>query len=482
MIQKKREHIINNENTAQQQFEDDVETLAKPIKVIRIAELLSGDIDLNVLKEKGYGVPDELIFSEGNITNLYNIPEGLNRLEIPNNMLDTINNLPKSLQVLEIPQNFLEQIDISLLTELEELNISHNKLSELKNIPKKLRVLKCTHNKLEYLDLSNLNDLRTLHISNNMITVIDNMPDSVDDLEMENIPSVEYRNTENIKTPNNESEESRRKKKNYIAAINDFFKLKSKYESKLHDMRKNAYNTARTKKIARDTLKAGLVKPLCIKCKRAGGTIFKTENNRYTAICGVSDAPCNLDIQIFTGDFVLREDALYMFKDGVDEIKVEIIRNKLDNIFGYIDDETSKQIHEEKLKDYNLNSDIYTETLSEYQQLIDNKEKKEELANKKRELYTIIDNNKEIIDQYKETHNKELLKDIANSTVQDIHRIARTIHNMEHEEMEMIYYDKGYYPEDTNRKIHKLYQYPVKHEKMETNLLTEPVNVIKFNK
>ena len=158
MIQEKREHIINNENTAQQQFEDYVETLAKPIKVIRITELLSGDIDLNVLKEKGYGVPDELIFSEGNITNLYNIPEGLNRLEIPNNMLDTINNLPKSLQVLEIPQNFLEQIDISLLTELEELNISHNKLSELKNIPKKLRVLKCTHNKLEYLDLSNLNE------------------------------------------------------------------------------------------------------------------------------------------------------------------------------------------------------------------------------------------------------------------------------------------------------------------------------------
>lgn len=482
MIQEKREQIINNENTAQQQFEDYVETLAKPIKVIRVTEMLSGDIDLSVLKDNGYGVPDELIFNEGNITNLYNIPEGLNRLEIPNNMLDTINNLPKSLHVLEIPHNFLEEIDVSLLSELEELNISHNKLSELKSIPKKLRVLKCTHNKLEYLDLSNLSNLRTLHISNNMITVIDNMPESVDDLEMENMPSIEYRNTENFKTPNDESDENRRKKKNYIAAINDFFKLKSKYESKLHDMRKNAYNTARTKKNARDKLKAGLVKPLCIKCKRAGGTIFKTENNRYSAICGVSDSPCNLDIQIFTGDFVLREDALDMSKEGIDEIKVEIIRNKLDNIFGYIDDETSKQIHEEKLKEYNLDSDIHAEILSEQQQLIDNKEKREEIINKKRELFTIIDNNKEIINQYKETHNKELLKDVTNSTIQDIYRIARTIRNMENEEMEMLYYDKGYYPEDTNRKIHKLYQYPVKHEKMETNLLSEPVNVIKFNK
>lgn len=482
MIQEKREHIINNENTAQQQFEDYIETLAKPINVIRVTEVLSGDIDLSVLKENGYGVPGELIFNKGNITNLYNIPEGLTRLEIPNNMLDNVTNLPKSLRVLEIPQNFLEQIDISLLTELEELNISHNKISELKNIPKNIQILKCTHNKLEYLDLSNLSKLRTFHISNNMITVINNMPDTVEDLEMENIPSIEYRNTENIKTPDNVTDENRKKKKNYIAAINDFFKLKSKYESKLHDMRKNAYNNARTKKIARDTLKAGLVKPSCIKCKRAGGTIFKTEKNRYSAICGVSESPCNLDIQLFTGDFVLREEALSMFKEGIDEVKVEIIRNKLDNIFGYIDDEASKQIHEEKLKDYNLNSEIYTETIDEQLQLVDNKEKQEEIINKKRELYTAIDNNKDIIDQYKETHNKELLKDVAHSTMQDVYRIARTIRTMESEEMEMIYYDKGYYPEDTNRKIHKLYQYPVKHEKLETNFLQEPVNVVKFNK
>lgn len=484
MIQEEREHIITNENTAQQQFADYLDTLTKPIKVINMPTQLSGDIDLNVLKDKGYGVPDELIFHEGKITNIYNIPEGIMRLEVSNNLLNELINLPKSLQVLNLQQNVLDNIDISLLSDLEELNISHNKLSELKNIPNKIRVLKCTHNKLEELDLSNLSNLRTLHISNNMITVIDNMPDTVEDLEMENTPSIEYRNktANDLKIPFTEREENRKKKKNYLTAVNEFFKLKSKYENKLHDMRKNAYNTARTKKFARDALREGLVKPQCIKCKRVGGSIFKVEKQRYSVLCGVSDSPCNLDIQIFSGDFILREDALNIFMEGINEIKVDIIRNKLDNIFGYIDDETSKRIHEEKLKEYNLNSEIYTETKNEHDDLIDNKENKKKLIEMKKELYTIIDTNKELIKKYKETHNKDLLKDIANSTIQDVYRIVRNIQNMEYEEMEMNYYEKGYYPEDANRKIHKLYRFPVKHEKMETNYTQEPVKVIKFNK
>jgi len=484
MIQEEREQIITNENNAQQQFESYLDTLAKPINAIKMTSILSGDIDLKVLKDKGYGVPNELIFNEGKITNLYNIPEGIVRLEIPNNMLDNINNLPKSVEVLNLEQNFIQNIDISLLTELNELNVSNNKLTKLEKIPKNIIDLKCSHNKLEYLDLQGLTQLKTLHISNNMITVIDNMPDTVENLEMENTPSIEYRNktAEDLNIPFAQREESRKKKKDYIAAINDFFKLKSKYESKVHTLRKNAYDNAKTKKIARDNLKKGLIKSQCIKCKRQGGSIFKVERNKYSVLCGVSNSPCDLDIQIFTGDFVLREDALDAFLEGINDIKIEIIRNKLDNIFGYIDDETSKKITDEKLKDYNLNSTIYTETIEEREQLVDNKEKAEEIANNKRELYSLIDNNKDLIRQYKETNNAEILKDVANTTVNDVYRIARNIRNLEHGEMDMIYYDKGYYPEDTNRKIHKLYQYPVKHEKMETNYLREPVNVIKFNK
>ena len=71
MIEEERENIINNENTAQERFERIVETLTKPVKKIIIPEPLSGDIDLSSLKELGVGIPDEIIFQKGKITNAY---------------------------------------------------------------------------------------------------------------------------------------------------------------------------------------------------------------------------------------------------------------------------------------------------------------------------------------------------------------------------------------------------------------------------
>ena len=71
MINEKRENIITNENTGQIRFNEIIENLTKPIKNIFITEPLNGDIDLSEsLKELGAGIPDEISFHAGNITNL----------------------------------------------------------------------------------------------------------------------------------------------------------------------------------------------------------------------------------------------------------------------------------------------------------------------------------------------------------------------------------------------------------------------------
>ena len=476
MINEQRENIIANENTAQTRFNDIIENLTKPIKKVVVTEPLNGDIDLSEsLKELGAGVPDEISFQKGNITNLYNIPEGILSLNCPENLLISLDNIPTSMQQLSINNNYIKDINLSALANLEILNISHNEIEKLENLPEKLKDLKCSNNKISQLNLLNLSSLKTLHVSNNMITLIENMPEGVEDFQMENTPSIEFRNMMeggiNISSP--ENEELKLKRKDYKQALNEFFKMKSKYERNLHELRRKAYDKATSKKMAKEAVNK-VVAP-CIKCKRTVGSIFSRTRDRYTAKCGDDKEPCSLDIQIFSGDYVTKYAATDLFKNDVSDLQIEIIRNRLNNIFDYIDDATSKEIYDSKLKDYNSENLLYNDLLEEYRNAFENSDRKKDISEKKKELFALIDNNKEILDEYKQTNNKELVKEVVKTNFEDVYRIARQIRNLEHEVMDMDFYkDEG--------NLYKLFQYPVTLEKMETNISGEPSSIIKFNK
>lgn len=476
MINEQRENIIANDNTAQTRFNEIIENLTKPIKKVVVTEPLNGDIDLSEsLKELGAGVPDEISFQKGNITNLYNIPEGILTLNCPENLLISLENIPTSLQELSINNNYIKDINLSALANLEILNVSHNQIEKLENIPQKLKDLKCSNNKISQLNLLNLSNLKTLHVSNNMITLIENMPEGVEDFQMENTPSIEFRNMMeggiNVSSP--ENEELKLKRKDYKQALNDFFKMKSKYEKNLHELRRKAYDKATSKKMAKEAVNK-VVAP-CIKCKRQVGSLFSRTRDRYTAKCGDDKEPCSLDIQIFSGDHVTKYASTELFKNDVSDLQIEIIRNRLNNIFDYIDDATSKEIYDSKLKDYNSENQLYNDLLEDYRNTFENSDRKKDIFEKKKELFALIDNNKEILEEYKQTNNKELIKEVVKTNFEDVYRIARHIRNLEHEVMDMDFYkDEG--------NIYKLFQYPVILEKIETNISGEPSSIIKFNK
>jgi|TARA_B110000285_G_C15124647_1_gene619385 hypothetical protein len=481
MIKEEREEIITNNNTAEKQFYNYLETLTKPIKKVEFKEPLYGDIDFATLKEKGLGVPEEIIFKEGKITNLYNLPQGLLHLQCNNNLLLTIENLPSSLHFLDLEYNYLDSLDVSGLKELETLIVSHNQLSELSDLPNTLQVVKATYNKLEKLDLSLLDKLQVLHISNNMITLIENMQENIDDFQMENTPTIEFRNVdmENIKLNDDEKEGNRKKKKEYDAALKEYFKMKAKYENKLHDLKKKAFDRAPTKKIGSEEMKK--VRPPCVKCKRNVGTVFNYESNKYTAVCGDAREPCKLNIQLYNGIFYYYQDLLNLFEEPVEDLKKEIIRNKLDNIFGYIDDEESKHIHDTKMTEYDTDSKTHQEILDKYNEVFNNEDKKEELIQKKKELFVLIEQNKEFLEEYKENQNKELLKQVVVNNKNNISRISKIIQNLENEIIEVNYYKEGYYEDNRSQEIYKLFQYPISLTNIEMNWY-EPQNVIKFDR
>lgn len=471
MFKEEREDVITNNNTAQEKFTAFVEQLSKPIKKVEILEPLYGDLNLNIFQDLNLGIPEEIYFQKGQITSFTNIPNGIKILSCPNNFLISIENLPTTLEKINLEYNFLENIDVSNLKFLEELNINHNQIQEISKLPSSLKNLKCEYNKLEYLNLNNLNELKTLHISNNLITVIENMPEGIEDFQKENLPSIEFRNSGEPEIKNKEENEKRRLKKDFYNDLKQYFKLKSKYEKKEKELKKNAYQKADTKKMAKNAVKK--VKPPCIKCKRLVGTIFQKKNNTYTAICGDDTQPCKLNIKLYCGNYLHFDEGIDLFQNSLEDIKTNIIKQKMDNIFGYTDDETAKIKYEALLQDYNEEKDILQEMYDRRDEVYENLDKKKQIKNKKRELFTYIEDNKAILDEFKQTKNKQLIKDLVFNNVRNVHREARTISQIENEIIEMNYY------KDEN--IYKVYKFPMLFHKSEINL-GEPEVVKNFER
>jgi hypothetical protein len=155
----------------------------------------------------------------------------------------------------------------------------------------------------------------------------------------------------------------------------------------------------------------------------------------------------------------------------LDDIKTDIIKEKLDNVFGYTPDETAKLRYENKLNEYNDYKRTYSEVKDEYNVLFENPEKTEEIKQKKRELFKHIDENREIMEEFKQTNNKQLLKDYVSNNINNIQREARNLRYLENEIIEVNHY------KDEN--VFQVFKSEVALNKLETNA-GEPVSVISF--
>ena len=274
-----REYVLATINTAQRQLNSILENLNKQTSVIQIREPLHGSIDFSNLRELGFGNILTIELAEGEITDILNLPPNLTRLVCPKNLLFSLDDLPSSLEHLEIPRNYLTKLDLLELNDLEYLNVSHNQLEKLENLPPRVKEIYCEDNHLTFLDLHGIHDLKILHISDNKITVIENMPEKIVSFQMENNPSIEFRNTPNIPMPEGKDEERdyevNEQKINYITSLDQYYRLKNKYEAKISKDKQNVYKKGETKKEKKHAVLS--VKPQCITCQRPVGTIFSRQ-------------------------------------------------------------------------------------------------------------------------------------------------------------------------------------------------------------
>ena len=209
-------------------------------------------------------------------------------------------------------------------------------------------------------------------------------------------------------------------KRNIYDSINEFYKMKDKYETDYKEKYINPILKSKNSKREKRVAFSKLPKPDCINCKRPVGTVFSAKNaghdfiRKFTAKCGDMTEPCPLNINIHKGTHFTYEVEINKNVNYIDEYKTNIINEKYNMMFGYVPEETAIQNFEQfsiELKEMtNLAGDVIEKNI-----LVNDNPEKNELLKKSIETFgnEYIMQFKHIMKEYNETGEEQLVSEAA---------------------------------------------------------------------
>lgn len=447
-IEQKQNEVLEQNNTAQTQLLAILDALnPETADEIRFEQPLHGALDFAVLKERHFTEVEHIVFEvSGKVTSLQNIPDKITYIECPNQLINEFTEAPSSLEELDLTGNFLTKFDVPNIPHLRILRISNNELSEMANLPETLETLECENNQLRQLDLTNTRFLKSLHCSNNPLLVIQNLPQTITDYKNENNPFVEIDNEDEPeeeikrgqkgkgkgKDKDKGKDQGKDQKVEYLESIHEYLKLKNTYENKLHFIKKTNWELNKGEKKRKGDKEK---QPPCISCKRPVGTIFKIHGGRYTAVCGDKHKPCNLNIQIFNGDYSNLDNLLNIYSAEIQDTKEQIIIQKMDTLFNYVGEHSAITKFKEKLAEYNSINENHKTTLSWYNDLYANDAKRVKIETEMQKIYQIRGDIELMIDEYKKTGNREILTQAMNMQIDDLIPAIQNIRLLKYDTM-----------------------------------------------
>jgi hypothetical protein len=215
------------------------------------------------------------------------------------------------------------------------------------------------------------------------------------------------------------TEQRMKDKNNVFESINDFYKMKDKYETGfkekyINPLLKAKNSSKREKRMAFSKLP----KPECINCKRPVGTVFSIShdpgefNRKYIAKCGDSNDPCPLNINIIYGTRLTYENETNKYETEIDILKKNIIKEKYNMIFGYIDEQKAIEKFDEftsELKD----STLLAGNIIEKNILVNDNPEKTELLKRAIDIFgkEYVLQFKNMMKQYDDTGNELLVNE-----------------------------------------------------------------------
>ena len=217
--------------------------------------------------------------------------------------------------------------------------------------------------------------------------------------------------------------------------VNEFYKLKYQYEE---GIKKNKNKIMQLPQMTwrEKNREFKQLKPKCINCKRAVGTIFKrnVENEEFTvfldAMCGDRANPCKLNMHINIGKTFLLEDVLTKDENELKEMKNMIVKEKNDLLFGFITSEKAVDNFDaikEELNSVTTNHEI---TFERYTNVVNNREKRERLKHVETEIFVIIDGIKHLVQEYNRTDDAKYVKDAVTMQITEMKNLLEERMNL----------------------------------------------------
>ena len=214
-------------------------------------------------------------------------------------------------------------------------------------------------------------------------------------------------------------------------AINNYYKLKEIYESKINQNKIKIINNPQLTKKEKE-VKFKNIKKLCVNCKKEGGTLFTNKDGLLKVKCGNLDDPCNLDIEIRKGKFRLANDLIIDLLIDINKFKEEIIKIKLDYLFGYISENDALGKFNIFKEELGKKDDLYKKVELFYINIANNPEKEGLLNTAESELFKIVKKIKDYCEIFKSTQNKILLKTVTENYVNDIIPLNKNISDLKY--------------------------------------------------
>lgn len=231
---------------------------------------------------------------------------------------------------------------------------------------------------------------------------------------------------------------SESKQEYYYNKLNEYYKLKSKYES---DVKREKNIIKKGENFSLRELNK--YKPKCINCKRPGGTNFiqkmEDENRIVTATCNVLINPCNLDIKINLGSHFSINEFLDDLQNDTRDLKREIIENKNKQLFSFISDEQTVSIFEKLKTELNEDMVMLEEYTNIYNEITNNKQKNEDYIKESENLQVYILQMKNLIKQFNHTNDKNLVNDVVNIYVDKVLKTNKILLDLKYQTNEIDY-------------------------------------------
>jgi hypothetical protein len=273
----------------------------------------------------------------------------------------------------------------------------------------------------------------------------------------------------------------------YNEIVNNYYILKDRYDSVNQEERKTIISKPISWNEKRKEFKNSHYK--CINCRRPVGSNFKryeeimyvdSDNMKIVDIeivkkkynsknikihgkilkasCGDTSDPCILNIQIFSPDVYTFPEQLDYLEKKLSQLKIQIIFNKNNFIFGYNDENKTLDIYD-SLKPNIVNCmNLIESTLENYMNIVQNVEIENEYIKTKKEYYLQIENYKTSIQEFEKTNNNEYIVNAVDIYLSQIIPICRKLNDLifKHKQVEYNEDDNTYHLIETKHTIESI--------------------------